>query len=233
MVCNSNVGLSGSNCVGTVCEGNVVVAVGVTSRNGVGACIGALSLGERYYLRQSLTAHKLQRTFGVAHRERNKVFAVHACFVVDNYRHGTLRYCVCVCGIDKGYLVVVVFASTRDVVITDVACTCSVCGQSVNGAVCFKYATFCNRCGEVCNVIAVKAACRVYRYRNFTFGNCVGAVCEVYGVVAVHAFASDGVRSCVCSDGFFESNDICKTFAVCNVVSCRCGEFCKRIAVHA
>ena len=233
MVCNSNVGLSGSNCVGTVCEGNVVVAVGVTSRNGVGACVGAFRLGEVYHVLQRQAAHKLQRTFGVVHRESGKAFAVHAFFVVNNNGDGTGGNCVTACFVFKGYSVVIVCACTRNVVTTDVACACCSCGQSVNGAVCFKYATFCNRCGEVCNVIAVKAACRVYRYRNFTFGNCVGAVCEVYGVVAVHAFASDGVRSCVCSDGFFESNDICKTFAVCNVVSCRCGEFCKRIAVHA
>ena len=77
------------NCIGAVCEGNVVVAVGVTSRNGVGACIGALSLGERYYLRQCLAAYKLQRTFGVVHRQFNKAFAVHACFVVNYNGNGT------------------------------------------------------------------------------------------------------------------------------------------------
>ena len=125
MVCNSNVGLSGSNCVGTVCEGNVVVAVGVTSRNGVGACIGALSLGERYYLRQSLTAHKLQRTFGVAHRERNKVVAVHACFVFNYNGNCTFGNGVrSLCCNKVVEVLVVAFQRRSNVVRACIVCAC-------------------------------------------------------------------------------------------------------------
>ena len=218
------------NCIGAVCEGNVVVAVGVTSRNGVGACIGALSLGERYYLRQSLTAHKLQRTFGVAHRERNKVFAVHACFVV-NY-NGNCTFCNCVTAlcVGKGDRVVVVCAGARDVVTTHVACGR---GQGVHGAVVCKHATRGNLACQRCNFVAVHAFFVVHGNGNSTLRNCVGAVCEVYGVVAVCAGTRYCVGACRRSVLFGKRNNVFKSFGVCHAVCGSCGKRNKAVAVHA
>ena len=127
---------------------------------------------------------------------------------------------------------------------------------AVGGNCCNKHAVFQNtECCTAKRCFVVLSDCRkhdvvrlgnhhvgVFRNGNFrrTFGNGVGAVLSVaafvgecYGVVAAYAFACDCVRSCVCSDGFFESNDIAKSVGVCHAVRCSCRERFKFVAVHA